>query len=182
MSSLITVKQLNIENLSEQTLSRMYAILIHAYAETEVEVWGPNYVRIYKDELTDLVKRGEFYGAFIQEQLVGSVRLYRKEKQSFSFGLLSANFELKGKGIGKALVDYIENKAKQEGALYMDLEILRPIAIEVPFKLVLHKWYTKLGYVYVNSGTFAELKPDNAAKADKLIQPCTFDCYQKVLN
>lgn len=160
----------------------MYDILIHAYAETEVEVWGENYVRIGKDEFREIIGRGEFYGAFIAGRIVGSVRVYKKDNETYSFGLLSADFDLKGQGIGKALVDHIERFALDQGAKFMDLEILRPIAIEVPFKIVLKNWYSKLGYKYTHSGTFAELKPDNVEKADKLIQPCTFDCYRKVLN
>lgn len=179
---MIRVAKIQLEKLSDSSLNRMYDILIHAYAETEVEVWGENYVRIGKDEFREIIGRGEFYGAFIEGRIVGSVRVYKKDNETYSFGLLSADFDLKGQGIGKALVDHIERFALDQGAKFMDLEILRPIAIEVPFKIVLKNWYSKLGYKYTHSGTFAELKPDNVEKADKLIQPCTFDCYRKVLN
>jgi len=95
---------------------------------------------------------------------------------------LSADSSLKGIGIGRTLIDYIENVAQKEGASYMEIEILRTIEVDVPFKKVLKEWYTRLGYKYMKSGAFAELKPENAEKADKLIQPCVFDCYQKVIN
>jgi len=178
----IAIKHINIKALREDTFNRMYSILIHAYAETEAEVRGPNYVRISKKEFVDIIRRGEVYGAFIKEGLVGSVRLFKKNEQTFSFGLLSADFSLKGIGIGRTLIDYIENVAQKEGASYMEIEILRTIEVDVPFKKVLKEWYTRLGYKYMKSGAFAELKPENAEKADKLIQPCVFDCYQKVIN
>lgn len=179
---MIRIEQIDLLRLSDTTLNRMYDILIHAYAETEVEVWGENYVRIGKVEFKEIIGRGEFYGAFIEDKIVGSIRVYKKDEAAYSFGLLSADFELKGQGIGKALVDHIENYAIEQGAKFMDLEILKPIEMDVPFKNVLKNWYTKLGYKYTHSGTFAELKPDNIEKADKLIQPCTFDCYRKVLS
>lgn len=169
------------ETLSSTDINRLYEILIHAYAETEQSVWGENYIRIPKDEFISLISRGEVFYAELNGNVVGSIYVYRKDESTFSFGLLSADFSLKGKGIGKALVDYAEAHAFDQGAKYMDLEILRPIAEEVPFKGVLKQWYTKLGYVYTLSGTFVELKPDKAFKAKGLIQPCTFDCYQKVL-
>ena len=179
---LITIKNIKTEHLSEQTLNRMYAVLIHAYAETEVEIWGQNHIRIAKDDFTELIERKEIFGAFIENQLVGSVRLFKKDQQTFSFGLLSADLNMQGKGIGNALVEHIEAVAKKEGATYMTLEILRAIALETPFKKRLKEWYTKLGYTYTLSGSFKELKPTHADRADKLVQPCVFDCYQKVLS
>lgn len=181
-NSVVKIKHINIKALKEDEFNRMYSILIHAYAKTESEIWGPNYVRISEKEFADIIRRGEFYGAFIKGRLVGSVRLFKKDQQLFSFGLLSADFNLKGIGIGGALVDYIENIARKEGGLYMEIEILRAIGVDVPFKKALKAWYTRLGYKYIKSASFENLKPENAEKADKLIQPCVFDCYQKVLN
>lgn len=181
-NTVITIKHINIEALKKDAFNRMYSILIHAYAKTESEIWGPNYVRISEKDFVDIIKRGEVYGAFIKGTIVGSVRLFKKDQQLFSFGLLSADFNLKGIGIGGALVDYIENVAQKEGGSYMQIEILRAIEADVPFKKALKTWYTRLGYKYIKSAGFAELKPENAEKAGKLIQPCVFDCYQKVLN
>lgn len=178
---MINIQQATKETLSNTDTNRLYEILIHAYAETEQSVWGENYVRIQKDEFIALIAKGEIFYAQLNDSVVGSIYVYRKNESTFSFGLLSADFSLKGIGIGKALVDYAEAHAIEQGATYMDLEILRPIDEEVPFKEVLKQWYTKLGYVYTLSGTFVELKPDKASKAKGLIQPCTFDCYQKVL-
>jgi GNAT superfamily N-acetyltransferase len=179
---LITVKQIKTDSLSDGTLNRMYAVLIRAYAETEVEVWGENHIRISKTDFIALIKCGEIFGAFIDSQLVGSVRLFKKDPQTFSFGLLSADLNMQGKGIGNTLVSYIETRAKQKGAVYMDIEILRAVTLEPPFKKRLKEWYIKLGYTYTQSGSFLELKPYHADKAKKLIQPCVFDCYQKILS
>ena len=178
----ITVKQLKIESLDEQTLSQVYAILIHAYAETEVEIWGQNHIRISKQKFTTLIERNEIFGAFIENQPVGSVRLFKKTSETFSFGLLSADLNMQGKGIGNSLVSHIETVAKQKGATYMDIEILKAVALETPFKKKLKKWYTKLGYSFTHSSSFTELKPTIAEKAKNLVQPCVFDCYQKVLR
>jgi GNAT superfamily N-acetyltransferase len=177
----IEIKQASMELLNTADFNRIYDILIYAYAETEKEVWGENYVRILKDEFIELINRGEIFYATIDKKPVGSIYVYQKEKETYSFGLLSADFSLKGNGIGLSLVKYAEQYALKAGAKYMDLEILRPLAEEVPFKIVLKNWYTKLGYHYMMSGTFAELKPDKAYKAEGLIQPSTFDCYRKTL-
>ncbi|MCF6228505.1 MAG: GNAT family N-acetyltransferase [Planctomycetes bacterium] len=82
------------------------------------------------------------------------------------------------RGIGSVLVKHAEQEAKDAGAKYMEIEILRPRDIEVPGKIVLQKWYEAMGYEYVYSENFADRKP---IKAKRLIRPSNFDCYRKAL-
>ena len=61
---MIKIKHIEKNKLSKKTLDRMYSILIDAYARTEIDVWGENYIRISKEEFIQLVLRGEIFGAF----------------------------------------------------------------------------------------------------------------------
>ena len=56
---MIRIAKIEKNKLSKRTLDRMYSILIDAYARTETDVWGENYIRISKEEFTKLVIRGE---------------------------------------------------------------------------------------------------------------------------
>jgi GNAT superfamily N-acetyltransferase len=93
--------------------------------------------------------------------------------------LLCADFSKSGLGIGRALIEEVEKIAKDNGAVEIEIEILRTKGIEVPFKVRLKDWYQKLGYVYTHSQNFANIRPENAKK---LLAPSDFDHYLKNLN
>ena len=179
---MIKIKQIEKNKLSERTLNKMYSILIDAYARTEVDVWGENYIRISKEEFLQLILRGEIFGAFKNNLIIGSIHLLKKTETTYCFGLLSVDFKMTKIGVGRKLINYVENLAVKNGGEVMELEILRPVKAEIEFKKVLRIWYTKLGYTHFSSGTFEEIKPKKKAKAKKLIQPCIFDCYQKFIS
>lgn len=178
---MILVEKARLESLSHLEIQQMYDLLIIAYAETEKEIWGENYIRISFDEYLSLIQKNEIYLARLEGELVGSVHLYSLNKSSFSFGLLNVNFTEKGKGIGLALINYIEKEVKKEGGNEMHIEILRPTGVELEFKVFLRKWYEKLGYQFTGFDTFINLKPDKVEKAKELIVPSGFECFFKQL-
>ena len=179
---MIKIKRIEKNKLSKKTIDRMYSILIDAYARTEVDVWGENYIRISKEEFIQLILRGEIFGAFKNDLIIGSIHLLKKTETTYCFGLLSVDFKMTKIGVGGKLINYVEGLAIKNGGEVMELEILRQKKQETPFKKVLRVWYSKLGYTQFKSGTFEEIKPKKKAKAKKLIQPCIFDCYQKFIS
>ena len=179
---MITLDPAIIDNLSEAEIKRTHEILRHAYAVTEIDIWGENYSRVSLVEFTDLIQSGEVILARIENEIVGSIHTFEISTDSFSFGLLSVDFAHKGKGIGRMLISATEKRAIESGATFMELEILKPRDTEVPIKKVLHDWYLRLGYVYTNTFSFLERKPDKFEKAKKLIAPAVFDCYRKKIR
>ena len=178
---MITIEQAQLDKLSQAELDRMYALMIYAYEVTEVEIWGENYIRMDLDEYKELIENGAIQLARLDGEIVGSIATNHLDDESFGFGLLNADFSKKGLGIGRKLISASENYARENGAKFMKIEILRPSNIEVPQKKMLHDWYTKLGYVFEESMSFEERKPDKAEKALKLVGPTQFDCYCKRL-
>ncbi len=168
-------------SLDKKTLDRAYEILIYAYAQTEVEVWGENYSRISRNEYDELIQKGEIYFSFDDESVNGCIQISSIDDKTFSFGLLAADFNQKGKGIGRELIAFVENIARDNGGEKMILEILKPAKIEVEFKTILHNWYTRLGYKYEETIGFLELKTEKVEKAKQLKVPSVFDCYSKKL-
>ena len=166
----------------KKTLDRAYEILIYAYAQTEIEIWGENYSRISRNEYEDLIQKGEVYFSFDGNSVNGCIQISSVDDTTFSFGLLAVDFNQKGKGIGRELIAFVENVARNNGGEKMILEILKPAKIEVEFKNILHKWYTRLGYQYEETKSFLDLKTEKVEKAKQLKVPAVFDCYSKVLT
>ena len=175
---MLTIQLANEENVTLENRKQLHEILRIAYALTEVEVWGENYTRISFEEYNVLIEKGEILIAYLENQVVGGVHYYERKEGVYSFSLLCADFGKSGLGIGRSLVDYVEAEALRNGATSIQLEILRPKGIEVPFKKQISDWYQRMGYNYTHSQNFAEVKP---IKAKNLVNPSDFDYYLKVL-
>ncbi|WP_070137094.1 GNAT family N-acetyltransferase [Crocinitomix algicola] len=157
----------------------LYDIIITAYRLTEVEVWGHEYERISFVDYNKLIEKGEIIIAYWHNQVGGGIHYYEREPGVFVFSLLGSDFDLAGKGIGRALVEEVEIAAKENGARAIQLEILRPKGIEVPFKIRIKNWYERMGYKFTHSEDFAKVHP---IKSRKLVNPSNFDYYWKDLG
>ena len=177
---MITISPAQI-SLSEKEFNQVYSILIKAYAITELQIWGENYTRISKTEYRELIAKNEIIFARIDNQIVGCIHYFKKDDSIYSFGLLAADFNKRGMGIGRTLINYVEKHSINKGALYMDLVILRAKNFEIENKVALKNWYQRLGYEYSSSHSFLEIEPKRIEKSKKLITPSLFDFYRKVL-
>ena len=179
---MIKIEAAHIDALTAEELNRLYEIIIIAYRETEVEVWGENYVRIQKADFVKHVEQGEVLLARNENNdVVGGVRYFQLKDKSWSFSLLGADFNEKGKGIGRALITAVEDKVKAAGGSEIRIEILRAKSIDAAFKKVISDWYQRLGYTYIKAVDVFDVYND-AKKWEKLVNPSVFDCYLKVLN
>jgi len=165
--------------LNQVEIKQLHEIMRIAYEVTEIEIWGPNYVRLFIEDFTKLIKNGNIFVAYLDEKIVGSVHIYAKDKNTYSFGLLSVDFSAGGKGIGTALINRVEEEAKKNGATQIKMEILRVKNLDVPHKVRLAQYYTRLGYSYTHSEDCACIIPDWKYKL--LVQPSDFDFYVKKL-
>lgn len=156
----------------------LYAILIKAYADTENLMWGDQYIRISKEDFEKFIRHDQLLVAYFNGKVAGGLRVYRIDKETFSFGAFGARFDLSGNGIGRALIAEAERKALHNGVHRMKIEILRPASFEIPIKTKLHHWYSSLGYKLTDSVGFENLYPE---KARRLLTACVFDFYVKNL-
>lgn len=171
-----------INEIPDSDIIAAHAILVKAYASTEEEIWGKDYARIEPSEFQELANKKELIIAKHNNSVVGTIHFSQINTNTYSFGLFAVDTEYKGIGVGKSLIEQVEKIAVDNGAKFMNLEILRPTHFQIPFKLVLQEWYLRLGYAFTHSSTFIEHKPNNVEKAKKLIVPATFDCFQKILK
>lgn len=159
--------------------SELFEIMRDAYARTEVEIWGENYLRMPQAEYEGLIDEGRILGAILDGRVVGSIFSKNIDSDTSTFGLLAVHRDFGGRGIGSALVEAAEQRAQLEGSKYMNIEILRPRDFEVPIKNRLRSWYAGMDYEFTHHENFQDRRPD---RAKDLKEPSVFDCYRKVFR
>lgn len=167
------------ETVSRTELERLHDILEEVYRIAESDLWVKAYARIAFADFEALIQKGELIIARYDKTIVGCIHYYKKNDYKYGFGLLCVDFDYKGLGIGRALINRAEELAFQNGATEMELEVLRPKGLKVAFKERIREWYERMGYEYTHSQNFAEIKP---IKAQNLKRPSDFDYYVKSLK
>ena len=156
----------------------LFEIMRDAYARTEVEIWGENYIRMPQSEYETLIDEGKISAALMDGKIVGSVYVRMVDEETASFGLLATHRDFGNRGIGRALIESVEKNARISGAKHMIIDILRPRDFNVPIKDRLRTWYEGMGYEFTHHQDFQDRRPD---RAPYLKVPAVFDCYRKVL-
>jgi GNAT superfamily N-acetyltransferase len=94
------------------------------------------------------------------------------------FGMLAADLDRRGLGIGRELVLFAEQRCREQGLGSMQLELLVPKTWQHPVKEFLNAWYTRIGYRVQSSDTIVETHP---GLAPLLCTECDFVVYRKSL-
>lgn len=177
MSIVILSSENHIFSPSER--SELFETMRDAYARTEIEIWGENYLRMPQSEYDSIIDDGKIMAAVLEGKIVGSIYSYNLDQETSTFSLLAVHRDFGGRGIGRKLIEVVEEKARLTGAKYMNIEILRPRDFNVPLKDRLRTWYEGMDYVYTHDQNFQDRRPD---RAKYLKVPSVFDCYQKKIN
>lgn len=78
----------------------------------------------------------DMYGGFIDGKMMSTVFLAHVDEQTAQVKAVIVTDEYKGQGLGKYLMDFIEDKAKEKG--YKRIKLMGRVSVE--------KFYEKLGY------------------------------------
>lgn len=101
-------------------------LLHEAYAPLAAR--GMKYLATHQppSKTLERLKDGESYLAFLADELIGTVTLYKEKPQSgceyyrnsgvYSFGQFAIRPDLQGRKIGSRLMDFIEQRARELGA------------------------------------------------------------------
>ncbi|MDB0037916.1 GNAT family N-acetyltransferase [bacterium] len=157
----------------------MFEIMRDAYARTEIEIWGENYLRMPQSEYEALIDEGKITTAVLDNKIVGSVYSRNIDTETSTFGLLAVHRDFGGRGIGSKLIEAVEERAKREGSKYINIEILCPRDFKVAIKDRLRMWYEGMGYEFTHEENFQDRRPD---RAKDLVVPSVFDCFRKKVN
>ena len=159
-------------------MTRIAELVNRVYAEAEKGLWRDGADRTDAPDIAAMVHAGELAVARLDGRLVGAVRIRRLDPGLAEFGMLVASPVHRGIGIGRALVAFAEDWARQQGLSRMQLEVLAPRTWTHPVKEFLRDWYTHIGYRQTRTGRLADAYP---ALQPQLATPCDFAIYHKNL-
>jgi GNAT superfamily N-acetyltransferase len=154
-------------------------LINRVYKVAEDGMWLDGAARTNVAELAGLARAGEIVVARTDGQLVGCVRVQQLDGGVGEFGMLAADPDRRGAGIGRDLVRFAEHGCARAGLHTMQLELLVPREWTHPAKEFLAGWYHRIGYRIVRRGTIDEAYPH---LAPQLGTPCDFVIYHKPLS
>ena len=161
------------------TVEAIAALVNRVYEHAEAGLWADGAQRTSSREVAELVADGQIATARVGDRIVGAVRLRPLDQDVAEFGMLAADPEWRGLGVGRELVAFVEARAAASGHSIMQLELLVPRGWTHPSKEFLRAWYGRLGYREVRTTHLEELYPD---LAPLLATPCDLGVYRKALG
>ena len=162
----------------DKTVDRLTDLVNRVYAVAECGLWTAGSTRTTHVEMAGMIRTGTIAVARRSGRIVGCVRVQRLESGEGEFGLLAADPDLRGIGIGRELVRFAEEACRRDGLDTMQLELLVPRNWTHPSKEFLVSWYTRIGYRQVRTGSLQDSYP---SLAPLLATPCDFAIYHKDL-
>jgi ribosomal protein S18 acetylase RimI-like enzyme len=149
------------------------------YATAEHGLWRDGATRTTPSALAGLIEAREIAVATVGGRLVGAVRVQAISDATGEFGMLVADPQYRGIGVGRALIAFAERHSRDRGLRAMQLELLVPRTWRHPSKVFLDDWYRRIGYRVIRTisldDMYAELSP-------LLATPCELVVYEKPLE
>jgi GNAT superfamily N-acetyltransferase len=159
-------------------VTRMTELVNRVYADAEQGLWRDGVQRTDRAEIAAMIRAGQLAVARRDGRVVGAVRVRRLDSGLGELGMLVADPDHRGAGVGRALVAFAETWARRQGLTRMQLELLVPQTWTHTVKEFLRGWYTRIGYREVGTGRFADSHPD---LFPRLATPCDFVIFRKEL-
>ena len=152
-------------------------VINRAYHAAEGWLWQPGHSRTTVAESAAAIAEGEIVVAYLDGQLAGAVQVRLLDDRTGWLRPLSADPALSGRGIGSALVTFIEDRAATKGCSNMQLELLIPNPAH-PHTDRVGGWYGRLRYAEIERRTLADFDPQLASY---LTRQCDVSICQKDL-
>jgi GNAT superfamily N-acetyltransferase len=160
-------------------LAAVREVVNDAYARGEVGLWREGTQRIGDEDLRALAASGQLAAAREDERVVGCVRVTALDARTAELGLLAVTAERAGSGVGRALMAFAHDLARERGHTTMRLTLLVPREGSHPFKVRLDDWYRRQGYRVVGRADFAATHPEPAAL---LAVACDLVTFERALG
>lgn len=176
----LLIRRATADDNTPHRVAHLVKLINDIYRAEEADMWKEGTSdRVIPSEVNDFLKKEQLFFAFSGKELVGSVKIDVIDDETMEFGMLVANPDFRGRGIGRELVSTVENHARDQGFKKMMLELLTPRDWENPSKEFLKIWYTRLGYIPGNTIPFAQEFP---RRAKDFACPCDFTVWIKDLD
>ncbi len=176
----LTIRRSTATDNKPEVVDHLVNLINDCYADEESGMWlETTSGRVVPDEISAFLEKEQLFFAFLGDGLVGSVKIDVIDEETLEFGMLVADPEYRGIGIGRELVKTVEDFARDQGYNKMMLELLTPQDWINPSKEFLKKWYTRIGYIPGKTIPFAQEFP---RRAKDFACPCDFTVWLKDLT
>jgi GNAT superfamily N-acetyltransferase len=165
-------------DLEASKIKQLSDLINEVYDDAESGMWKHPGTRTNPSEVKRLLRNQALILAEIDGMLVGAVNVNLMNDGIGEFGMLVADLNQRGKGIGSALVARAENWARDMACHTMRLELLTPRNWAHPSKEFLKKWYSRIGYKPQATESFEILHPELVSE---LATECDFTVWHKSL-
>lgn len=162
------------EDLTDENVDLIFTLINSVYDQAEEGMWQFHGTRASLSDVRTMLSEQSLILAEKNGEIVGSTKIGRHDDICAEFGMLVADPNLRGSGIGTALVSAAEHWAREGGHKVMRLELLTPRHWSHPSKEFLKKWYSRLGYIPGETVAFN--------KAEHLATECDFTVWKKQLE
>ncbi|HYJ69669.1 MAG TPA: GNAT family N-acetyltransferase [Nocardioidaceae bacterium] len=150
------------------------------YATAECGLWRDGFTRTTTSEVAELIADRQVAVATIADGLVvGSMQLHQICEDTSEFGMLVADPDHRGAGIGRALLDFAEQDSRDRGLRAIQLELLVPRTWRHPSKEFLKSWYGRRGFRHIQTRRMDDTHPH---LAPLLATPCDLEVHEKPLR
>jgi GNAT superfamily N-acetyltransferase len=160
-------------------VEHLTALINDVYTTAEAGLWQDGATRTTPPELAGLIRAGQMAVTSHDGLIVGSVRVHDVADDAGEFGMLVAAPDQRGTGIGRDLVAFAEEHARERGLRTMQLELLVPRSWRHPVKEFLKAWYGRIGYRLIDTRHFDDAHPQ---LAPMLATECDLTVYEKPLG
>jgi GNAT superfamily N-acetyltransferase len=150
------------------------------YASAESGLWRDGFTRTRTSEIAELVADGQVAVATIADGVVvGSMQFRQISADTSEFGMLVADVDHRGTGIGRTLLDFAERSSRDRGLRAIQLELLVPRGWQHPNKAFLKEWYGRRGFRRIDTRRMEDTHPQ---LAPLLATPCDLEVHEKPLQ
>ncbi len=160
-------------------IQRLSDLVNAVYDEAESGMFKRKGTRTNPADIERLLRARALILAEIDGVLVGSVSVKSMSDGLAEFGMLAADLDHRGKGIGSALVAHAEAWARRMACHTMRLELLTPRNWTHPSKEFLKKWYSRIGYAPYATESLETTHPH---LVPELATECEFTVWHKSLT
>jgi GNAT superfamily N-acetyltransferase len=160
-------------------VGHLTSLINDVYRVAEKGLWRDDATRTTEAEVAELIGAEEITVVAPNGTVTGSIRVHDVADDASEFGLLVVAPEQRGTGLGRALVDFAEERSRARELRAMQLELLVPRGWEHPNKEFLKGWYGRRGYRVIQTRGFDDAYPH---LAPMLATECDLLVWEKPLR
>jgi predicted N-acetyltransferase YhbS len=135
MSAVPQPSKIRVRLATRKDIPIIVAIVNRAF---QVESFFLMHDRTDVENVTEMFEKGAYLLAERAGQILGAVYFEKRGERAY-FGMLSVEPETKGQGLGRLLIDAVEEHARDQGCVAMDITVVN-LRTELP------PFYRRFGY------------------------------------